>query len=253
MSDSDQKNKDFVNVSSYLTQMAKTQPYRRAVVYPAGRDRNGRVSYTHFTFLQLDQESDCLAHGLQKAGVSRGTRIILMVKPSLEFFALAFAILKIGAVYVVVDPRMGIRRMVSCFKESRPTGFIGISQAHVIRILYRNYFQTARTWITVGRRWFWGGVTLKQIRQTPWKAFEAAKTKRDEMAAIIFTTGSTGPAKGVVYNHGNFDAQIRYIKSHFNIKFGEVDLPTFPLYALFDQAVGMTAVIPDMNRGQIFD
>jgi acyl-CoA synthetase (AMP-forming)/AMP-acid ligase II len=107
MGDSDQNNKDFVNVSSYLTQMAKTQPYRRAVVYPAGRDKNGRVSYAHLTYLQLDQESDRLAHGLQKSDISRGTRIILMVKPSLEFFALIFAILKIGAVYVVADPRMG--------------------------------------------------------------------------------------------------------------------------------------------------
>jgi acyl-CoA synthetase (AMP-forming)/AMP-acid ligase II len=247
MVDSDRKNKDFVNVSSYLTQMAKLQPSRRAVVYPAGRDKNGRVSYTHLTFLQLDQESDYLAHGLQKAGISRGTRIILMVKPSLEFFVLAFAILKIGAVYVVVDPRMGIKRMVSCFQESRPAAFIGIPQAHLIRLMYRNYFKTIRTWITLGRRWFWGGVTVKQIRQTPWKAFEVAKTKWDEMAAIIFTTGSTGPAKGVVYNHGNFDAQIRYINSHFNIKTGEVDLPTFPLYALFDPALGMTAVIPDMD------
>lgn len=247
MGDSYQQNKDFVNVSSYLTHMAETHPYRRAVVYPVGRDKNNRVSYTHFTFLQLDQESDCLAHGLQKAGISRGTRIALMVKPSLEFFALTFAILKIGAVYIVVDPRMGMKRMVNCFKECRPEAFIGIPQAHLIRTLYRKYFQTARTWITVGRRWFWRGATLKQIRQTPWKAFEAAETKRDEMAAIIFTTGSTGPAKGVVYDQGNFDAQIRYLNSHFNIKSGEVDLPTFPLYALFDSALGMTAVIPDMD------
>ena len=95
MSDSGQKNKDFVNVSSYLAQRAKTQPHRRAFVYPATRDKNGSVVYTHLTYLQLDQESDRFAHGLQKSGISRGTRIILMVRPSLEFFALIFAILKI--------------------------------------------------------------------------------------------------------------------------------------------------------------
>ena len=44
----------YVNVSAYLSRMAKTQPYQRAVVYPAGRDRNGRVAYAHLTPRQLE-------------------------------------------------------------------------------------------------------------------------------------------------------------------------------------------------------
>jgi len=245
-STSDQEN-SYVNVSAYLTRMALARPYQRAVVYPAGRDRNGRAAYTHLTFQQLDRESDRLAHGLVNKGLTRGTRTILMVKPSLEFFALVFAMFKCAVVPVVVDPGMGIRRMVSCFKESRPAAFIGIPLAHVIRTLFPKNFQTVKIWITVGRRWFWGGLTLKQIRPTTEKPFAAVKTRKDEMAAILFTTGSTGPAKGAVYTHGNFEAQIHHIRTRFNIEPGEIDLPTFPLYALFDPALGMTAVIPDMD------
>jgi acyl-CoA synthetase (AMP-forming)/AMP-acid ligase II len=81
------------------------------------------------TFLQLDRESDCIAHGLEKAGIVRGTRTVLMVKPGLEFFALTFALFKVGAIPVVVDPGMGIARMVRCLKESDPEAFIGISKA----------------------------------------------------------------------------------------------------------------------------
>lgn len=241
------KQDDIFNVASYLRKQAEERPHNRAVVYPAAKDRYGRTAYAHYTFLQLDQESDCYAHGLVKNGIVRGTRTILMVRPSLEFFALVFALFKVGAVPVVVDPGMGVQRMLQCLKEGRPEAFIGISPAHVLRKFSPGFFKSVRTWVTVGKRWFWGGLTLKNICITPWRPFEMADTRRDEIAAILFTTGSTGPAKGAVYTHGIFDAQIKHVGSHFGIGPGEIDLPTFPLFSLFDPALGMTAVIPDMD------
>ena len=236
-----------VNIASRLKEMAERQPHKRAVVYPAGWDENGRVAYTHLTFLQLDRESDCLAHGLESIGIKQGTRTILMVNPSLEFFVLTFALFKVGAVPVIVDPGMGIKRMVQCLKESMPEAFIGIPKAHLLKWIYAGYFRTVRTWVTVGRRWLWGGYSLDRIHKTPWKPYPLAETREDETAAILFTTGSTGPAKGAVYTHGIFDAQVRIIGEYFGIGPDEVDLPTFPLFSLFDPALGMTAVIPDMD------
>ena len=247
MSPSDQHNTDFVNIAAYLNRAAQTQPYKRAVVYPAGRDEYGRITYSHLTFMQLDRESDYLAHGLETAGITRGVRTVLMVKPSIEFFALIFAIFKTGAVPVVVDPGMGIRRMVACFKSTRPQGFIGIPLAHVVRTVFPGFFSTVKTWITVGRRWFWGGRTLKQIRHAHHGPYAIAKTDRNDTAAVLFTTGSTGPAKGAVYSHGNFDAQLKQIKTHLHMSPDEIDLSTFPLFALFYPALGITSVIPDMD------
>ena len=240
-------NDDFVNVSSHLEEMAKIQPYKRAVVYPVSRDRNGRIAYAHLTFLQLERESDRIAGGLNKAGINTGTRTVLMVKPGPDFFALVFALFKTGAIPVVVDPGMGIKRMLSCLKSTRPEAFIGIPLAHMLRTLFPGFFKTVKVWITVGRRLFWGGDTLDSIRKVTIEAYPQVKTKINDTAAILFTTGSTGPAKGVVYTHGNFDAQVRHIKEHFRIGSDEIDLPTFPLFALFDPAIGMTAVIPDMD------
>jgi acyl-CoA synthetase (AMP-forming)/AMP-acid ligase II len=242
-----EKERHVVNIASYLKRVVNIAPYKRAVVYPAGRENSGRVMYSHLTFLQLDRESDCLAYGMEKAGITRETRTILMVKPGLEFFKIIFALFKIGAVPVVVDPGMGIRRMVGCFKEGRPEAFIGIPPAHVIRTFYPRFFKTVRVWVTVGRRWFWRGLTLNQIRQVPWKPYSTAKTRKDDTAAILFTTGSTGPAKGAVYTHGNFDAQLRHIKTHLGLSMDEIDLSTFPLFALFWPPLGITSVIPDMD------
>ncbi len=236
-----------VNVSAHLTEMAAAHPRRRAVVVPAGRDRANRVCYAHYTFRQLDRTSDRIAHGLSRIGIGRGVRTILMVGPGLDFFALTFALFKAGAVPVMVDPGMGIGRMLSCLQESRPQGFIGIPKAHLLRSARPGFFRTVRTWVTVGRRWFWGGYTLSALSDRPWRPYPPAETARNETAAILFTTGSTGPAKGVVYTHGVFDAQVRAIRDRFAIEPGEIDLPTFPLFALFAPALGMTAVIPDMD------
>ena len=235
------------NVALYLKNMARIQPYKKAVICPVGHDKKGRVTYTHFTFRQLDQESDCLANGLEKIGISRGVRTILMVKPSLEFFTLIFALFKTGAVPVVVDPGMGIRRMVACLKESRSNALIGIPPAHILRLIYPKFFKSINIFVTVGKRFFWSGPTIDQLISRPFQPYSIADTKADETAAVLFTTGSTGPAKGAIYTHGHFEAQIQHLKKHFSIQPDEINLPTFPLFALFDPALGRTSVIPDMD------
>ena len=72
-------------------------------------------------------------------------------------------------------------------------------------------------------------------------------TEADDPAAIIFTTGSTGPPKGVLYQHRNFAHQVEQIRDRYGIQPGEVDLPGFPLFALFNSAMGVTTVFPDMD------
>ena len=72
-------------------------------------------------------------------------------------------------------------------------------------------------------------------------------TYADDPAAIIFTSGSTGPPKGVLYTQRMFDTQVAEIQSMYGIQPGGVDLACFPLFALFNSAMGVTTVLPDMN------
>ena len=237
----------YTNIAHSLKISTEKTPYKRAIVCPEGRDKKGRVLYSQMTFQQLERESDRLAFGLERVGIIRGTRTILMVMPGMAFFTTIFAMFKVGAVPVVVDPGMGLDRMLECFKQGKPKAFIGIEKAHLLRMLKPGSFKSVKTWVTVGRRWFWGGYTLDQLTIETDDPYPKVQTTKDETAAIIFTTGSTGPAKGVVYTHGNFQAQIKQIQDHFQIEPDEIDLPTFPLFALFDPALGMSAVIPDMD------
>lgn len=238
-----------VNIASHLPAMARQQPDRQAVVFPHGRDKSGRVSYTHLTFRQLNEESDRIAAGLIAYGITRGMRTVLMVTPDLDFFALTFALFKIGAVPVMIDPGMGIKNLGTCLREAEPEAFIGVPKAHLARCLFRWARGTLKLLVTVGPKLFWGGKSLAAIqRQTGTDHdFKMAETQEDEVAAILFTSGSTGVPKGVVYTHGIFDSQLKKLKEIYSIQPGEIDLPTFPLFALFAPALGMTAIIPDMD------
>jgi acyl-CoA synthetase (AMP-forming)/AMP-acid ligase II len=240
------------------------------VVCPAGRDRAGRVTYSQFTFRQLDQESDRLACGLQRIGVQPGQRIVLMVRPSLEFISLTFALFKAGAVIVLIDPGMGRTNIFNCLEEVDPDGFVAIPVVHWIRMLSRK-FPRARLNVRVGRGWGPGyTATYRSLLElggeslagsgtlTPDPSpggrgepepgeFPIVRTQPTDPAAVIFTSGSTGPPKGVLYEHGMFNAQVDLLQQFYGIEPGEVDLPGFPLFGLFNAAMGVTTVIPDMD------
>jgi acyl-CoA synthetase (AMP-forming)/AMP-acid ligase II len=215
---------------------------------PRGRDASGKRIYDTLTFKQLDDDSNLLADGLMSMGVRPGTRLVLMVPPSIDFISLVFALFKAGVVTVLIDPGMGRRNLIRCLAESEPEGFIGIPLAQAVRTLLRGRFPKAKYNVTVGRRWFWGGKTIAQLRaRCLSEDFQPIQTKAGDPAAIIFTTGSTGPPKGVLYRHGNFNQQADEIRVFYNIQPSEIDLPGFPLFALFNCAMGVTTVIPDMD------
>lgn len=236
------------NIAAHLPRMARLRPHAQAVVFPQGRDSGGRVSYTHYTFAQLDAESDRIACGLQAIGISRGMRTVLMVQPSLDFFALTFAIFKLGAVPVLVDPGMGVKNLKVCLAEAQPEAFIGIPKAHIARLLLGWGKETLKILVAAGRALPGFGHSLAAVRQqgNP-SGFAMTPTTLEETAAILFTSGSTGVPKGAVYSHGNFIAQVEALRRLYHIQPGEIDLPTFPLFALFAPALGMTAIIPDMD------
>jgi acyl-CoA synthetase (AMP-forming)/AMP-acid ligase II len=234
------------NIAASLPRQAAAQPFAPAIFAPVGRDGRGRPTYAHATYRQLDRSSDRIAHGLKALGAAPGTRVTVMVRPSLELFALVFGVFKAGAVPVLVDPGLGRRAVESCLARARPEVFIGVPLAQAARLALGWGRDSVRQVVTVGR--VGPGVTLDKLeRLGEGQGPAMAGTSRDDLAAILFTSGSTGPPKGAVYTHGNFLAQVAAIGRMYGIRSGEIDLPTFPLFALFDPALGMTTVLPEMD------
>lgn len=240
------------NVGKLLATAAERSPDQVAVA--VSRPRGQRRHYETITFAELNRDSDRIAGGLRAAGARKGQRLALLVRPGIEFIKLVFAMFKSGVVTILIDPGMGRRNMIRCLAEAQPEGFVAIPPAHAVRLLLRHRFPKATFNVTVGRRWFWGGWTLKQIQELGENREradeEAEPDSPDDQAAIIFTTGSTGPPKGVLYTHRNFLKQVEEIRDYYSIQPGGVDVSGFPLFALFNGGMGMTTIVPDMDFTQ---
>ena len=266
------------NVAAHLSRRAAATPGQMAIACPAADAWPWRQTFTELSFRELDDWSTAIARGFNARGISQGTRVLLLVPPGPEFFACVFALMKAGAVMICIDPGIGYRALGRCIRRARPQAFIGSPKAHLARRLlgwnrhhymlniytdnghlYRNLEsrqdlqeqvlkgkapsrprpQTATT----------SKSTLADLARVGQDAGDTPlpETKADDIAAILFTSGSTGPPKGVIYSHATFQAQIRMLRDTYGITPGEVDLSTFPLFALFAPALGMSAVIPKMD------
>jgi len=133
----------------------------------------------------------------------------------------------------------------TCPAGTRRGVLIGVHNAQAARLLRGWAKDSVRTVITVGPRLFWGGLTLDAVRALGRPG--AQPPAAGETAAILFTSGSTGVPKGAVYTHAMFAAQAEMLKEYFQIEPGFFSVPTFPLFALFDLALGLTIVLPEMD------
>lgn len=235
------------NIAWQLTRTAQDRPNEIAIAAPRHHRPRGKDAYRTITFRELDEDSTRIASGLRRLGVAPGQRIVLLVKPGIDFISLTFALFKAAAVVVLIDPGMGREHLIDCLASVNPNGFVAIPLAQLARVVYRRRFPHAIRNVTVGGALPIGGVSLQHVRRQSVAGWQPPPVSADAAAAIIFTTGSTGPPKGVLYTHGNFATQVEELRTFYGIEPGEVDLPGFPLFALFNSAMGVTTVIPDMD------
>ena len=180
-----------------------------------GTDGPRRVSWR-----QLDDRVRAIASGLSRIGVRKGHRVSLLVPPGPTLTAVVYACLRIGAVVVVADAGLGVRGLTRAVRGSWPDFVIGEAPGLVAA--------RALGWpgvrISAARlpeRHAGGARRLAQPRRDRRARRRAARSPRrpepDDDAAILFTSGSTGPAKGVVYTHAQLSALRDVLASHFDV------------------------------------
>lgn len=200
------------------------------------------------TFGDLDRRVDAAASGLLATGVRPGMRTALLVPPIADFFVLAYALMRVRAVPVVVDPGIGLARVRSCLAEAAPEAFVGVAKAHLARRALR-WCPDARIAVTPGPVPVPGTTSLRRLERDGARLGPHTPVSRPgpSPAAIVFTSGSTGPPKGVEHTDDGLLAQARLIRDLYGQGPGDVNLATFPPFALFGPALGMTTVVPRMD------
>ncbi len=224
-----------MNLASRLDELSAQFPDKPAFIFSSKPNR-----WDTFTYKQLADLTNRLTRGLLACGLTPGIRAALMTPPSVEFFALAFAMLKTGIIPIITDPAIGLRKVTECLDESQPEIFIGNTFTHLLRVIFGWGKDSIRHNLTIPRLL---QITNYKLQNTDHSSLTTAHSP----AAIIYTSGSTGLPKGAIYTHENFAAQLDMLVRAFNIQPDEIDLPAFPLYALIDVLVGVTSVIPDIR------
>lgn len=217
-----------------------SSPDRTAIVELGGPGRRS------VTFGELAQRVEDVARGLAAHGVQRGDRVAVLVPPGIELTTLAYALWRLGAVVVIADAGLGLARMGAALRSAGPRHVIGIQAgltlAAVSRVRARRLLVTpsgteldALAVVGHGLSGAEGG--LVDPRDLP----------ADEDAAVLFTSGATGPPKGVVYTRDQLGAQVALLRDTFDLAPGERLVAAFAPFALYGPALGLSAAVPDMD------
>ncbi len=230
------------NIARFFNEQARLRPQAEALRVPVGENKDGTVRYRVVDYAQLSRRAAGAARMLTGLGVGKGTRVLVMVRPGEALMALVYALFRLGAVPVVIDPGMGPRSFLKCVERTGPEVLAGIPLACALSKIFRKAFSRTRARLRVG-----GKFVEQADRAGEAGPVETAPCAAQDLAAILFTSGSTGAPKGVCYTHAVFTEQMRQLREGFGFLPGERDFPMLPVFSLFNPSLGSTTIVPQMN------
>jgi acyl-CoA synthetase (AMP-forming)/AMP-acid ligase II len=242
---------DVFDLASVARAVAQEAPDRVAVIEPDGRGRGGERRYRRYTYHRLSDDAESVAVGLREMGIVERTRTIFMAAPSYEACVVYLALTRVGATIVMIDPSVGLRNVAERLNRLRPEAFVGVPLAHVARVVFGWGPRVTRRTIVVGSSAFFPGArTVASLRRpAPAEPRRADVTPEDPLC-VLYTTGSTGPAKPALYTHRNFCGVFRIVRESWAVDLSKgipVDMAAFPAFFVVGLSMGGTVVVPPID------
>lgn len=174
---------------------------------------------------ELRERAECVAAGIQHAGVPRGQSIAIMLPTGLDYFVAYFGVLRAGCVPVPIYPPLRpsqigehVRRHAGILGNAQAAMLITVGQARAVAQLLSARVPTLQRIVTVDE------LDDRTARYVP------VAVTADDTAFIQYTSGSTGAPKGVVLTHANLLANIRAFGAAAAIDADAVIVSWLPLY-----------------------
>ncbi|MDR0444803.1 MAG: AMP-binding protein [Puniceicoccales bacterium] len=235
------------NIADYLAINAKKMPDRTALLMPKRRFSIGKTCWIKKTFQELHEEVEELM-GIfnERFHISPQHRVLLVIRPGYELITSVFALMRLGAIPIVIDSGMSLRQFFACARKSTPDFLLGTGALRWRFALLKPFFmpELRTIWLTYSSYRSKKHTHLLNISS---HKISPPTPQADDPAAILFTSGSTGTAKGVLYRHRHFTAQLKALKDNYPLQEGGVDISLLPIFSLFNPILGRTTVLPEMN------
>ncbi|AGL02043.1 class I adenylate-forming enzyme family protein [Desulfoscipio gibsoniae] len=185
-----------MNVSDLITNNASFNPNYKAII--CGDD--GR----EYTWSEFDKIINQLGNALVEIGVNKGDRVAIYLPNSPEFLFTYFAVAKIGAVATPFNILFKTAEITYILNNSRAKVLVG-SGDEIDQNLIKVNAQTPHLEkiITVGKP-VEGAVDFYSIILECPEDFETVDCSSDDLATLMYTSGTTGQPKGAMLSHGNF-------------------------------------------------
>ena len=196
------------------------------------------------SFAQLHDRVMGIARGLVERGLQPGDRVAVLVPPSVDLLAAVYGVWRAGGVTVVADRGLGLRGLGKAVRAARATWVIGPPQALVAAKTLR--WAPGARFVAVGNSTRLGGeATLDELAAST--AVLPAEPDAEAPAAVLYTSGATGPAKGVRYRHHQLAAQRDALATTYGITAADRLVAAFAPFALYGPALGIASTIPDVD------
>jgi len=201
------------------------------------------------SFADLDRTVRMVAAGLAAHGVRKGDRVALLVPPGIDLTVALYACWLIGAVVVVADAGLGARGIGQALKSADPDYLVGIPRAlgAARALMWPGRRISAKRMPSASMRALGVETTLPQLQAIGETSPSPEPPRTEDAAAVAFTSGATGPAKGVAYRHAQLDAQRVALAALYGIGQQDRLVAAFAPFALFGPAMGIPSVVPDMD------
>lgn len=243
-------NDDIFDLASIALEVARTHPDRIAVIEPDGHDAGGKRRYKKYTYRQLSADVEAVAPGLREMGIREGTRTVFMAPPSYGACVIGVALTRVGAATVWIDPAVGYLNVGERLRRIEPEAFVGIPLTHLGRVIFGWGSRFLRKLIVIGKPGFPGAQTMESLRRTAPAHPQPPAVQPTDLAGVMYTTGSTGPAKPALYEHRNFSQLYRVMHESWRFapeRVVPVDMAVFPSFLFIALSAGGTMVVPPIN------